>query len=124
MTASLAYSYSACLSEKEQAEIDQQVKENRCRGFEKGITISISVYSIYALARATSAYAADSCPDPGKIPENNGAVQPAPQPKPGHKPLGEGPKGAFVGGASALTKWRLLFRCSLCFSVSYRGDSY
>lgn len=62
MTAFLAYSYSAYLSKKEQAEIDPQVKENRCRVFEKGIKISISVSSIYALARATSAYASDSCP--------------------------------------------------------------
>ena len=109
MSAFLAYSYSAYLSEKEQAEIDKQVKKNRkefCRGFEKGIKISIIVYSIYGLAGANSAYAADSCPDPGKavpaVPENNGSVQPAPQAKPRHKPLGEGPRGAFVGGASAI----------------------
>ena len=48
-------------------------------GFGKGIKISISVYSIYSLARATSAYASDSCPDPGTIvpagPENNGALK-------------------------------------------------
>lgn len=35
-------------------------------------------------------------------PKNNGAVQPAPQAKPGHKSLSEGSKGAFVGGASAI----------------------
>ena len=124
MSAFLAYSYSACLSEKEQSEIDQQVQKNRkefCRGFEKGIKISITVYSIYRLAGANSAYAADSCPDPGKavpaVPENNGIVEPVPAPanqvKPGFKPLTDGTKGAFVGGASAI-----------CGAALQSGDFY
>ena len=122
MSAFLAYSYSACLSEKEQAEIDQQVKKNRkefCRGFEKGIKISITAYSIYRLAEANSAYAADSCPDLGKAvpaaPENQGVVQPAPAQKvrPGFKPLTDGTKGAFVGGASAI-----------CGAALQSGDFY
>lgn len=124
MSAFLAYSYSACLSEKEQVEIDQQVKKNRkefCRGFEKGIKISITVYSIYRLAGVNSAYAADSCPDPGKavpaVPENHGVIQPQPAPthqvKPGFKPLTNGTKGAFVGGASAI-----------CGAALQSGDFY
>lgn len=124
MSALLAYSHSACLSEKKQAEINQQVKKNRkefCRGFEKGTKISITIYSIYRVAGANSAYAADSCSDPGKVvpavPENHGAVQPQPAPahqvKPGFKPLSEGPKGAFVGGASAV-----------CGAALQSGDFY
>lgn len=108
MSVYLAYSYSVCLPQEEQAEIDQQVKVSRkefCRGFKKGIKISISVYSIYAIVRATSAQAADSCPDSGNVvltdPKDTGVV-PAHQTKPGHKPLGEGLRGAFVGGASAI----------------------
>ena len=49
MSAFLAYAYSTCLSEKEQAKIDQKVKKNRkefCRGFETGTKISIAAYSI------------------------------------------------------------------------------
>ena len=59
---------------------------------------------MYLLATAP-AYAADSCPDSGHSvpapPADNG-VAPAPAPKPGFKPLSDGPKGAFVGGASAI----------------------
>lgn len=124
MSALLAYSYSTCFSEKEQAEIDQQVKKNRkefCRGFEKGTKISIAAYSIYRLAGANSAYAADSYSDPGKavpaVPENHGVVQPQPTPvhqvKPGFKPLNDGTKGAFVGGASAI-----------CGAALQSGDFY
>ena len=124
MSAFLAYSHSACLLEKEQAEIDQQVKKNRkefCRGFKKGTKISLTVYSIYRLAGANSAYAADTGPDPGKavpaVPENHGVVQPQPAPanqvKPGFKPLTDGTKGAFVGGASAI-----------CGAALQSGDFY
>ena len=115
MSAFLAYSYSACLSEKEQAEIDQQVKKNRkefCRGFTEGTKIALTIYSISRLVEANSAYAVDQCPDPGKgvpaVPENRGAVQPQPtlanQVRPGFRPLNEGPRGAFVGGASAICR--------------------
>ena len=124
MSALLAYSHSACLSEKKQAEIDQQVKKSRkefCRGFERGTKLSIAMYSIYRLAGANSAYAADSCPDPGKVaptvPENHGGVQPQPTPvqqgKPGFKPLTDGTRGAFVGGASAI-----------CGAALQSGDFY
>ena len=110
--------------EKKQVEIDQQVKKNRkefCRGFEKGIKISVTVYSIYRLAGANPAYAAESCPDPGKVvpavPENQGVIQPQPSPahqvRPGFKPLSEGARGAFVGGASAI-----------CGAALQSGDFY
>lgn len=117
MSSYLAYSYSACLTEKEQAEIDEKVKKNRaefCRGFRRGTQISLSIYSLYSLATA-AAYASDSCPYPSKTapPADNGAVQPAPTSKPGFKPLSEGPKGAFVGGASAI-----------CGAALQNGDFY
>jgi hypothetical protein len=60
----------------------------------------LSAYTLYSLA-TSAAYAADSNV-PAPTPKDTGAVQPAPNPKPGMKPLGEGPKGAFVGGASAI----------------------
>ena len=106
MSAYLAYSYSTCLTEKEQYEIDKKVKESReefCKGFSTGTQISLSVYFAYLLA-ATAVHAKDTCPDPGKVapPANNGAVQPAPSNRPGFKPLSEGTKGIFIGGASAI----------------------
>ena len=108
MSAYLAYSYSTNLTDEEKIKIDQQVEENRenfGKGFQKGMQISLSMYSIFLLLRSTStpAYAADvpdSTPTPETCPEL-GPVVPA-KPKPGMKPLGEGSKGAFVGGASAI----------------------
>ena len=112
MTAYLAYSYSACLTEKKQAEIDKKVKKNReefGRGFIRGTQISISMYFVYSLLTAP-AYA-DS--DQVAPPANTDAVQPAPAKKPGFKPLSEGTKGAFVGGASAI-----------CGAALQSGDFY
>ena len=109
MTAYLAYSYSTCLTEDKKIQIDKKVKESReefSRGFQTGTKISLLAYSVYLLTKDTPVYAADSCPDPGQVapPANNQAVKPAPRPetKPGFKPLSEGTKGAFVGGASAI----------------------
>lgn len=113
MSAFLAYSQSTCLSEKEQAEIDQQVKKNRkefYRDFGKSTRISIVAYFIYTLAGSNSAAYAELNPDPGKVipavPENPGITQlqvtPAHKVKPGVKSLTDGTKGAFVGGASAI----------------------
>lgn len=106
MSAYLAYSYSVCFTEKEQTEIDKKVDRNReefCRGFRTGTKISLSVYFAY-LFLATTAHAKDSCPDPGQVapPANNGAVQPKPNDRPRFKPLSEGTKGTFLGGASAI----------------------
>lgn len=109
MTAYLAYSYSIGLTKEQQTEIDKRVNKSQeefSRGFRTGIQISLSIYTVYSFAVA-SAYAADTCPDPAGPPQNNGnngAVQPVPDntPKPGFKPLSDGSKGAFVGGASAI----------------------
>jgi hypothetical protein len=113
MSAFLAYSYSTCLFEKEQAKIDQQVKKNRkefYRRFGKGTRIFIVAYFIYTLAGSNSAAYAELDPDSGKVisavPENPGIMQPQVTPahkvKPGVKPLTYGTKGAFVGEASAI----------------------
>ena len=107
MSGLLAYSYSACLSEKEQTKTDQQVKENRkkfCRGFETGTKIAIAVYSIYRVTEAAAAYAADNCSEPGPAPaapQNLVVVKPTTA-RPGFKPIDGGTKGAFVGGASGV----------------------
>nr|YP_010283340.1 hypothetical protein MKU01_pgp034 [Psammodictyon constrictum]ULD16459.1 hypothetical protein [Psammodictyon constrictum] len=92
MSSYLAYSYSIGLTKEEQIKIDEKTKKSReefSKGFVKGASFSLSAYTLYSLA-TSAAYAAD------------GIVQPAPNSKPGMKPLGERPKGAFVGGASAI----------------------
>lgn len=105
MSAYLAYSYSIGLTKEEQIKIDEKTKKSReefSKGFAKGASFSLAAYSLYSLT-TSAAYAADSNV-PAKTPGDTGAVQPAPKsnPKPGFKPLGKGPKGAFVGGASAI----------------------
>jgi hypothetical protein len=107
MSAYLAYSYSTCLTEKEQTEINEKTKKSReefTKGFVKGASFSLAAYSLYSLT-TSAAYAADSnVPAPGpKTPGDTGAVQqPTSTSKPGFKPLSEGTKGAYVGGASAI----------------------
>lgn len=101
MSAYLAYSYSTGLTKEEQIEIDEETKKAReefTKGFAKGASFSLAAYSLFSLA-TSAAHAADS-----NVPADTGATQPAPKPnsKPGLKPLGEGPKGAFIGGASAI----------------------
>ena len=94
MSSYLAYSYSTGLTKEEQIKIDEKTKKSReefSKGFVKGTSFSLAAYTLYSLT-TSAAYAVDS----------NGAVQPGPKSKPGMKPLGEGPKGAFVGGASAI----------------------
>ena len=103
MSLYLAYSYSGCLTEKKQFEIDKKVKKSQeefCKGFRRGTQISLSIYFVYLLATAP-AYGADSCPDSGELVPSPPA-QSVPTHKPGFKPLSEGTKGAFVGGASAI----------------------
>lgn len=105
MSAYLAYSYSTGLTKEEQIEIGEKTKKAReefTKGFAKGASFSLAAYSLFSLA-TSAAHAADSNV-PAKPPADTGAIQPAPKPnsKPGLKPLGEGPKGAFVGGASAI----------------------
>ena len=108
MAAYLAYSYSTGLTKKEQIEIDKKTKKSReefSKGFVKGASFSLAAYSLYSLA-TSAAYAADSnVPATPQTPGDTGAVQPAPAlkpAKPGFKPLSEGSKGAYVGGASAI----------------------
>ena len=61
----------------------------------------------------SAVYAADSnLPETApQAPAETGIVKPTP--KPGFKPLGEGPKGAYVGGASAV-----------CGAALQSGDFY
>ncbi len=108
MSAYLAYSYSRNLTNEEEIKIHQQVEESRekfGKGFQKGMKISLSIYSIFLLLKSTStsAYASDmsdstltpaKCPEPGPIAPTG--------PRPGMKALDEGTKGLFVGGASAV----------------------
>ena len=113
MSAYLAYSYSTGLTKKEQIEIDEKTKKSReefSKGFVKGASFSLAAYSLYSLA-TSAAYAADS--NLPKPPGDTGAVQPTPTPKPGFKPLSEGTKGAYVGGASAI-----------CGAALQSGDFY
>jgi hypothetical protein len=106
MNAYLAYSYSTGLTKKEQTEIDEKTKKSRKefnKGFLKGASFSLAAYYLYSLT-TSAAYAADSNV-PAAIPKTPGdieAVQPTPTSKPGFKPLPEGTKGAYVGGASAV----------------------
>jgi len=104
MSAYLAYSYSMNLVEEERIKIDSRVEKGRNdfgKGFKKGMKVSLSMYSILLLVKSTT-HAADVpagtpdfnvCPEPGSV---------VPVAKPGMKPLGEGTKGAFVGGASTI----------------------
>lgn len=117
MSSFLAYSYSTGLTKKQQTEIDEKTKKSRkefSKGFVKGASFSLAVYSLYSLT-TFAAYATDSnvTQTAPKIPENTGAVQPAPTQKPGFKPLSEETKGAYVGGASAI-----------CGAASQSGDFY
>ena len=106
MSIDLAYSYSTGLTKEEQTKIDEKTKKSReefSRGFVKGTSFSLAVYSLYSLTTST-AYAADSnvVQTFPKTPGDAGAVQPTPTPKPGFKPLTDGTKGSYVGRASAI----------------------
>lgn len=114
MSAFLAYSYSTGLTKKEQTEINEKTKKSReefTKGFVKGGSFSLAAYSLYSLT-TSAAYAADSNVPAPKTPGDTGAVK-QPTPKPGFKPLTEGTKGAFVGGASAI-----------CGAALQSGDFY
>ena len=115
MSAFLAYSYSTGLTKKNQTKINEETKKSReefTKGFVKGASFSLAAYSLYSLT-TFAAYAADSNVPTPKTP---GAVQqpkPTPTSKPGFKPLSEGTKGAYVGGASAI-----------CGAALQSGDFY
>jgi hypothetical protein len=116
MSAFLAYSYSTRLTKKEQTEINEKTKKSReefTKGFVKGASFSFAAYSLYSLTTST-AYAADSNVPAPKTHGDTGAIQPpTPKPKPRFGPLAEGPKGAFVVGASAI-----------CGAALQSGDFY
>lgn len=101
MTAYLGYSYSTSLTKEEQIQIDKKTEKSRTefsKGFVKGISLSLAVYSLCLLSR--SAAHAKEVPVSKNPPVDAGAVQPAS--KPGFKPVETGVKGTFVGGATAI----------------------
>ena len=116
MSAYLAYSYSTGLTKKEQTKIDQKTKkswEEFSQGFVKGISFSLAAYSFCSLI-TSAAYAADSnVPQTApKTPVDTGVVPPTPTPKPEFKPLTDGTKRAYIGGASTI------------YGVAQSGDFY
>ena len=118
MSAYLGYSYSTGLTKEEQTRIDKKTKKSReefNKGFVKGTSLSLAAYSLYSLTTSI-AHAADSnVPQTTpKGPGDTGAVKPTPPTqKPGFKPLTDGTKGAYVGGASAI-----------CGAALQSGDFY
>jgi len=117
MSAYLAYSYSTGLTKEEQTKIDEKTKKSReefSKGFVKGTSFSLAAYSLYSLTTSAACAADSNVPQTApKTPGDTGAVQPTPTPKPGFKPLTNGTKGAYVGGASAV-----------CGAALQSGDFY
>ena len=118
MTAYLAYSYSTGLTKEEKIEIEERVTKSQQefrRGFIKGTTFSLTAYSVYLLttsvAHASDVPAVDTN-GPAAAPKDT-CVAPKPDSRPGFKPLGDGPKGAFIGGAS-----------TICATALQTGDFY
>jgi hypothetical protein len=109
MSVYLAYSYSTNLTDEERIKVDSRVEKSRedfSKGFQKGMKVSFSMYSIFLLVKSTTTlvHAVDvpaGTPDFNVHPEP-GLVVPVAEPKPGMKPLNEGTKGAFVGGSTAI----------------------
>ena len=107
MSAYLAYSYSINLTDEKKIEVDSQVDKGRkdfSKGFQKGMKVSLSIYSIFLLVKSTAilVHAVDV---PAGKPDFN--VRPEPEPvvpvaKPRMKPLNDAVKGTFVGGSSAI----------------------
>ena len=107
MSAYLAYLYSINLTDEEKIKVDSRVEKGRedfSKGFQKGMKVSLSMYSIFLLVKSTTTlvHAVDVpagtpdfnvCPEPGPV---------VPVPKPGMKPLDGPSRGAFVGGSSAI----------------------
>ena len=83
--------------------IDAKVKKSRedfHNGFVKGVKFSFWVYTLHSLF--TSAAHATDFNVPAPPPSDPGPVQPAPNPKPGRRPLRGTTKRTFSGGASAV----------------------
>lgn len=114
MSAYLAYSYSTRLGKEEETQIDQHVKENQINfkeGFKKGTVTALALYSVYSMTtHAAHALEPIKSPGPGQV---EPAPATAPADKPGFKPLGDAPKGAFIVGASAI-----------CGAALQSGDFY
>jgi len=117
MSAYLSYSYSTGLTKEEQTKIDEKTKKSReefSKGFVKGTSFSLAAYSLYSLTTSAACAADSNVPQTApKAPGDTGTVQPTPTPKPGFKPLTDGTKGAYVGGASAV-----------CGAALQSGDFY
>ena len=118
MSGYLAYSYSTGLTKDEEIEIQERVTKSQQefgRGFRKGMTFSLTVYSVYSLTTSV-AHASDvpagDINGPAAVPKET-SVAPKPDSRPGFKPLGDGPKGAFIGGAS-----------TICATALQTGDFY
>ena len=102
MSGYLCYSYSSCLSQEEENEINERViqsQEQFCKGFNKGLKVSLMIYSIYSLTTRV-VYANDQCPEPTKSPSPRGKE--LVKPKPGFKPVPAGAKGVAIGGAGGV----------------------
>ena len=57
MSAYLAYSYSINLTDEEEKKFDSQVEKSRkdfSKGFQKGMQISLSMYSVFLLVKSTT----------------------------------------------------------------------
>nr|ULD16107.1 hypothetical protein [Cylindrotheca closterium] len=110
MSEYLCYSYSSCLSQEEENEINERVSQSQeqlYKGFNKGLKVSLIVYSIYSLT-TTIVHANDQCPgvdpapnkSPSSAPRRNGKE--LVKPKPGFKPVYARAKGVAIGGAGGI----------------------
>ena len=103
MSGYLYYSYSSCLSQEEENEINERVIESQeqfCKGFNKGLKVSFIIYSIYLLT-TTVVDANDQCPEPAKSPSSESGKELV-KPKPYFKPVPAGVKGVAIGGVEGV----------------------
>jgi hypothetical protein len=95
----------------------EKSRQEFSQGFLKGVSYSLSAYSIYAMVTSVAEAADSNTPATNsKTPGDTGGVQPSPNSpnsKPGFKPLFEGTKGTFVGGAF-----------TICAAALQSGDFY
>ena len=110
MSGYLCYSYSSCLSQEEENEINERVNQSQeqfYKGFNKGLKVSLMVYSIYSLT-TTVVHANDQCPEVDPRPNKSPSLAPRRngkelvKPKPGFKPVPAGARGVAIGGAGGV----------------------
>ena len=110
MSSYLAYSYSVGLTKEEENKINEKVNYSQKKfyqGFNKGLKVSLMVYSIYSLTTSV-AYASDQCPESNPTPTKSPSSAPGRnqkqlvKPKPGFKPVAGSVKGTAIGGATAV----------------------